>query len=174
MKKILVMTMMLLSAVVMNANGWEKTYVAGDELRGTESTYVYAYFDNVGAFYFYENTNHVCIATREGIFNYGGEGLEDDELTSVIIGFYDNNGNLVDKLNSCEFYLFNEKQDKAFSICTWKNDIVIDYLKHKTGYVRVLADRYGDYDFDIKVPCFNNNKKSANKSHKRKTTKRKH
>lgn len=158
---------MLLSAVVMNAKGWERNLIPADELMGTEQNYSRIYFSDDGGFGYYEDSNIIFISTFDGIFDYNEKG----EVKSVVIGFYDLNGNLVDRINFGEFTVSEDNSSFALSFSLWKNDMVVDYLNKKTGYVRFVADRYGECDFDIKVPCFNNSKKST-ASAKRKTAKR--
>ena len=114
MRKLLWLIVCLMTMVVsVNAqNGWERTTFNGDELLGTE-TYVATSFEvsGVGMVVYYSNDNSVKLVTNKGIFDY-----KDDNVT-VTIGYYNENGDLVEK--RCEsFYI-----GKSSSSCQYIHEM---------------------------------------------------
>ena len=151
MKKILVFTMMCLFTVCVNAQEWDSTDYEADELKGQESYTAYNFTNETGMFVYFSNyDDYFKICTLDGIFDYKGRYHE----LKVIIGFYDENDKLVEKFN--DWIYVQEDNSKIAGAKGKKSKKVITYIKQNNGYVRIIAERYGRTNFDLKVPCLNN------------------
>lgn len=179
MKKILVIMIMVLlcSTSVMAQNGksksrnrkaqttsvkgWNTVNVKADELYGTRAYKMYLYEKSEGCAGF-DEFGKLFIITTKGIFDY-----EDNRvLSSVRIGLYDKNNNLISIYRHSDYLSYNE--DAYFTVSTSGSDYascynavadsVIEHLQYSNGYVRIVAYRYNRVNFDIKVPCMGKKK----------------
>lgn len=159
MKKLIVLSVMLLSAVSTFAQ-WEKRHIEADELKGiTESYDAYIFQDeNVGSFVFWSGKPLFKIINANGIFNY--------ELTSgyrgmmITVGLYDASDKLIEKFTMWldgkdgEPKALFTRDTNFMSTPVGQKKKVKKILAHlKTdGYVRILGETYGDApDFDLKI-----------------------
>ena len=152
MKRILLLLVLCVTAMVSTAqNGWQPITIDGDELKGTESYVVYNYNTGDGILGFYENTGIIVIMTDKGIFDYDS----DDYAKGVVIGLYDKNEKLVEKVQTPTQRTFHvaNRGHSAFCVRDDVNAKLVEYIKNNNGYVRIVVDRWERGDFDIKVPC---------------------
>ena len=135
-------------------DSWYDLKFDADELTGSKERTIYCYRtkdgevvvpnDNNEAFMFY---------TFDGIFdtNYEfGESIAE----KVIIGLYDINGKLIEKIENGVFFVLDS------GLCaTGDNKInnkINSFIKTKKGFVRVVANKFAEGNFDIKIPCIKN------------------
>ena len=167
MKKIATITIMLLVAA-MTAGAqdgrWEKRAVEGDELKGVEPTTSYVYVQKgMGGFVFWQNNDsRFCIVSPKVMFNTTVSN--GDTGTLAIVGFYDSDGNMKEKINIWMTLDTNSGYHRLFAI-DWNNNPLIKHhkknikkvleaVKQGDGYVRILTGRYQATDFDIKIPPY--------------------
>lgn len=161
MKKIVLLLMFTCACMCVSAQGWETIRIEGDELKGTEETVAYSYTEpGMGSFVFWENEASLFrLISDNGIFNIissgGYIGMQID------VGIYDDNDNLVEKF---KMWLDEERSSAAKRIVTRpggtmsipvgqkkKVKKIMNCLRGGNGYVRFLATRYDNSDFDLKV-----------------------
>jgi len=166
MKKVLLSIMMLMAAMTVGAQDgrWEKHAVEGDELKGIEPTTAYVYVqEGMGGFVFWHNDDsRFCIISPKVMFNTTVSN--GDTGTLALVGFYDNDGNMKEKINLWLTLDTNSGYHKLFAI-DWNNNPliknhkknikkVLEAVKQGDGYVRILTGRYQTDDFDLKIPPF--------------------
>lgn len=134
-----------------------------DELKGISKQKIYSYFqEGVGAFQFSELREDLYwLKAETGIFNvessYGITGC------SVLVGIYDNSGHLIDKFS---MYLDKQSPDLIMTRNAGSLSIpvgqkkkvkkIMEHLKNEKGAIRIVAPMYNKPDFDIFIPCMNN------------------
>lgn len=133
---------------------WFTNTTAGDELKGTSDDSETCFLTLDGFIMYLHNANTFALHTNAGFFDYD----YDDNAKSVIIGFYDKDKNLVEKLKSkkSDFKVFGAHKDGVFIYSKSLNKAICDYINNEKGYVRFIIDRYNKLDFDFEVPCMNN------------------
>ncbi len=158
---------------------WKKTFIPGDELKGTQECTAYFYTnESVGTFVYWScDTTTFSIQSNKHIFNYHGR----TKSVKIKIGIYNNTNKLIEmfELESAVKCRASDGKGNVIDITTPVNlgDIdtdfdgliknekgytkraistVLNHIKNDTGYVRFLAPLYGGVDFDLKVPCKNN------------------
>jgi hypothetical protein len=158
--KRLIMAIVCLMTMVFSANaqnGWEKTKFPGDELKGEKETCLNIYTNDEGSFVFSdEKDDGFMVTTQRGFFDYD----IDNYAKGTIIGLYDQNGVLLEKMDlptQRTFFTTSSSNHKTMG-CIKKAAAkkIISFIKEQKGYVRIIAERYSRTDFDIKVPCMNN------------------
>jgi len=147
MKKIFIFSIMCLFAVFANAQGWTSDFHEADELKGQKAYTCYSFTNETGMFVFFSDPDDLFkIATFDGFFDYGRY-----HTTHVIIGLYDEDDKLIDKI---DYWIYVQKDNSSIAFDNGKKPKkVINYLKQNKGYIRIIADRYGKSSFDFKVPC---------------------
>lgn len=162
MKTKLILFLALLFSINISAQeqtGWEIDHHEGDELRKIEAYDSYMYTDeNDNSFVYWSNSkDNFRIILSGGIFDFETSvyGRNVYRRVNVTIGYYDENGNLVDKgKTGMDVRDGQERQASHPYLKTGKK--VIKYLEQNKGYVRIVAPVYGsNVSFDIKVPCRN-------------------
>ena len=149
MKKVLWLIVCLMTMVLsVNAQRWSSQTFKGDELTGTKTYTATSYRNSIGMVVFYSD-NELKLITNDGIFDYN----VNNNYVCVIIGLYDKNKNLLSKkrvffwayqdASKCQYY--REESNNC--------DDVINHIKNEMGYVRFVASRYANSDFDMEVPC---------------------
>lgn len=97
--------------------------------------------------------NYFRITSSYHIFDYTLE-----KIVNVIVGFYDKDNNLIEKINMTFWPNDDDPTEAISSHVMLKNKKkgrkVMQYLKNEEGYIRLLAPLYrSNYDFDLRVPC---------------------
>ena len=167
MNKIATITIVVLM-VAMTAGAqdgrWEKHAVEGDELKGIEPTTSYVYVqEGMGGFVFWQNNDsRFCIVSPKVMFNTTVSN--GDTGTLAIVGFYDSDGNMKEKINLWMTLDKNSGYHRLFAIDSYNNPLikhhkknikkVLEAVKQGDGYVRILTGRYQANDFDIKIPPY--------------------
>lgn len=158
MKKVLWLIVCLMTMVVsVNAqNGWETYKSGGDELKGSSPYVAHIYRCKEGEICLCDNSESTfLVATYNGIFDYD----VDNYVKGAIIGLYDINGNLIEKIKTPTqrtFWVIEENGDVMSCIKKDVREKIVSFLKNQKGFVRIIAERYSRSDFDIKIPCMNN------------------
>ncbi len=164
MKKLLTITALLLAGLTTNAQGrWEVVHNEADPMKGEVERDVYIYSaDNIGSVVVWDwSKADFRLITNNGLFNtWVSSG---SVFAPVKVGFYNDNGdlekmltvNLVPETNSMkkrlvtsDFYIGGRSDIKK----------IMSRLKSGKGYVRIIASRYNESDFDIKITPFDKEK----------------
>lgn len=153
---ITMLVLLLVTPVTINAQITENWFVEqteGDELLGSETIYVYLTNDGEAIMYYSSRPNMIVVSTGNGIFDFkkGRYSYLDNE--SIIIGYYDTDGSLIDKEEDTLFKL-------GYSIGHTGTKKLLNYMRTKEGYVRLVARRYNREKFDVKIPTWITNKPS--------------
>lgn len=164
MKKLLIIVSLLLVCMIAGAQGrWEVVHNEADPMKGEVERDVYIYrADNVGSLVVWDwSKADFRLITNNGLFNtWVSSG---SVFAPVKVGFYNDNGelekmytvNLVPETNSMkkrlvtsDFYIGGRSDIKK----------IVSRLKSGKGYVRIIASRYNESDFDIKITPFDKQK----------------
>ncbi len=152
---------MLLTAIAVSAQGeWSVSKSEGDELKGIPPTTTYNYIqEGMGAFVFWGyDIPHYAIFSPSAPFNIKVSG-EYVGMT-VLVGIYDDNDQIVEKLTmwldkdqSRAGVLKTRNAKKMFTPMGQEKNMkkIFSALKSGKGYVRIVAQRYNNPDFDIKI-----------------------
>lgn len=160
--KIAVAVLIMAAAVPMMAQEWEIQSVDGDELRGTKADTFLVYEHKDGVVVVSQANEVVIVKTNNGIFDFSGM----DGHVNAIIGLYDTDGALVDKLKFFAYGTLKNPESVLMKDYTMRmfnsnhpdnhqTTRMIDFIKSKKGSVRIILPRYGDTDLDMKIPCLN-------------------
>lgn len=160
--KIAVAVLIMVSALPMRAQEWEIQSVDGDELRGTKADTFLVYDHKDGSVFVSQANEAVLVKTNNGIFDFSGM----DGHVNAIIGLYDTNGALVEKLKFFAYGTLKNPESVVMKDYTMRmfnsnhpdnhqTTRMIDFIKNKKGSVRIILPRYGDSDLDMKIPCLN-------------------
>ena len=161
MKKVLWLIVCLMTMVVsVNAqNGWETLKSGGDELKGSSPSVEHLYKCDEGEICFFDGSESIfMVVTYNGFFDYD----VDNYVKGAIIGLYDINDNLIEKIKTPTQRTFwvgwvgEENKDMMGCIKKDVGEKIVSFLKNQKGFVRIIAERYSRSDFDIKIPCMNN------------------
>ena len=135
-------------------DSWYDLKIDADELSGIEEHTIYCYQAKDGFISTPSNNNEPFIfITFDGIFDTKYK-FGQRVAKKVIIGLYDINGKLIEKIENGIFVVFNN--GSCATINNKINNKINSFIKTKKGFVRIVASKYADGDFDIKVPCMNN------------------
>ena len=148
---------------VANAQKWDTTFFAADELERIEAYYAFHVTDSTGnVFNFWSNDNkNFRVVSSSGIFNWSGNF----HIVKATIGYYDVSNKLIER-NDIQLVVADGRGDMAEpntsigigSISNKKKAIeLLNYLQNEEGYVRILIPLYGRNDkFDLTIPCIRN------------------
>ena len=163
-KRILISLLLgLMCYSVTNAQKWDTTFFAADELEGIEAYYAFHIMDATGnVFNFWSNDDkNFRVVCSSGIFNWSGNF----HIVKATIGYYDVSNKLVEK-KDIQLVVADGQGDVAepntsigiSSISNKKKAIqLLNYLQNEEGYVRILIPLYGRNDkFDLTIPCIRN------------------
>ena len=172
MKKIVTITIALMMAIAMSAQGegkWLKQESEADELKGSTGGSYYTYtVPGVGGFMFYGFDTYQFYFLSDGVqFNietgynqfsgsYAG--------VSVLVGIYDGDGHLtekfsmwLDRVDNMGNYAVKTRNAGGMSNPVGQKSKVkkiLKALRSGSGYVRIVAERFQRTDFDIKIPPY--------------------
>ena len=161
MKKLLVITLMMLSGMTATAQGvWSTGMNEADELKGLLGGPYYRYdVEGIGSFILWDWEDwKFRIITDKGKFE---EHISSGKwYTSINLGLYSSDGKLTDKLESI-IEVDHSDPNTATIDKNWmayygpgkKSKIkkMIRSLKSGDGYVRIVCSRVGMQDFDLKI-----------------------
>lgn len=156
--------MLSLTMSAQNMHIWSYSEVKADELKGTSAYTMYCFTDGNGIFTFDDLKNDkFSISTNEGIFST----MISNSYLTVLFGLYDENDVLLEKINldlerpiAMHNLLFAYGGLSRKSSYKAKAVKILDYIKNGSGYVRIIASRYLDNDFEFKVPCLTENERT--------------
>lgn len=166
MKKLFLSLVFTMVSIASFGQNWSTKSHEADELTEQDSYTSYVYEDpNVGSFIYWSNQkDQFRIISKNGIFNYESvynQGGSHYCGFDIIVGLYDENNKLVEKFSmwlDCPSSdgkpTFGETRNrgKLFNPIGQSKKVkkILTHLQ-TTGYVRILADLYGNSKFDLKV-----------------------
>lgn len=131
-------------------NGWFIRETKGDALLGTKSDTQYFYMKGKRTLSIYPEQELLMAGDETVVFD-----IDHNDRVQGILGFYDENENLVEKSEQ-NFYCYGGNYSKAVP-SKLVAQYVFSYIKNKKGYVRFVISTYGNSDlYDLTVPCLNN------------------
>ena len=157
MKKTLLSLVMFMITFTASAQGaWTTSKEEADELKGIKGGTVCIFSETgVGSFVVWDwNEPQIRLVSDSGIFNINNGGW-----LEILVGFYDDNGKMKDKMNLwlCKEdgsgYGYARTVNKGLIPPGQKKKVnkIFKALLDGTGYVRILAPRYNTIDFDLKI-----------------------
>ena len=157
MKKLLSIALLLLAGLTASAQGtWTISHRQADPMKGQEAKDVYIYnVAGVGSMVIWDwDKADFRLVTEKGMFRtWVSSG---SVFVPVKAGFYDEQGNMQKMvtvhllpednkmrqyISTADFYMFGRKDIRK----------IFKHLKSGKGYVRFVAERYNDTDFDMRV-----------------------
>ncbi len=157
MKKLLAIALLLLAELTVSAQGtWSVSHREADPMKGQDAKDVYIYdVEGIGSLVVWDwDKAAFRLITEDGMFRtWVSSG---SVYVPVKAGFYDEHGNL-GKMVTVNLLPEDNTMNKYIATAGYymlgRSDIrkIIKYLKSGKGYVRFVASRYNDTDFDIKV-----------------------
>lgn len=137
----------------------ETVETEADELKGTKGGKLCVYsYEGVGSFVVWDWYDpQIRIVSESGIFNINSGGW-----LETLVGFYDNNGKMIDKFNlwlsreDGSGYSYARTVNKGLIPPGQKKKVnkIFKALHSGSGYVRIVAPRYDAIDFDLKIPPY--------------------
>lgn len=161
MKKSFVLFVFVMASLCASAQGWTATHFEGDELKGTAETTAYTYTEpGMGSLVIWDNEESLFrLASDNGIFNIITAG--NYVGMQIDVGLYDDNDELIEKFkmwldeqrSSAGKVLQTRPGSSMFIPVGQKKKVkkIMKCLHGGTGYVRFLATRYDEVDFDLRV-----------------------
>lgn len=152
---------LLFAGLTVSAQGWEKIEHKADELTGTKAGCTYRYqFGEMGSFTVWDWSDpQFCINAKDRQF--ATQIVDKYVGMKVLVGLYDEKGNLQEKF---DMWLDKNKEYPNNVIGTRNAGVmsnpvgqnkkvkkIFKVLQSGSGYVRIVARRYNDSDFDIKI-----------------------
>ena len=161
MKNVFFILIFMLMCVMVNAQSWVIKDFPADELQNQPVQTVYLYTDVVFSFRFSNIDDKMyALLTTKSIFEYSmRRGTNGRNIFDGIVGLYDENNNLVEKLDIC--YEVNTTPNECYPNKYTskggnnykKSKKIIEYIKSDKGYVRFIAPLYDNDNFELKVEC---------------------
>lgn len=169
MKKVFLLSLVILSSLSVLAQTWELHKTEADELKGTPArSYHSINIPNKGIVMVYDDIKGFAFGTYKGIFNY--EKYNYDLLVvNGIIGMYDETGKLVrkeeimatvDDESPSQAYARSNNQFLKNISGIWK---AVSWIQNNRGCVRIVFPRYGELDFDVTIPTYLSQKTQKSK-----------
>lgn len=174
MKKIFLLSLVLLSPLLVSAQIWSQIKTDADELKGTQaSSKHFIEIPGEGAVVLDDNYDVFGFVTFKGIFDYKPYQY-DFNVATGIFGMYDETGKLVDKREIMVSVHDDPTSASAdIRITLLRNGgirPVASWIRNNKGSVRIIIPRYGQLDFDVTVPTFLSQKQTGTKSRPKATT----
>ena len=180
MKKILLLLFLMCATLTGSAQYWEKYHGEADELKGTSSEDLhYANIPNVGIVIIHDELDLITFGTRKGIFDYKRYKTY-YTVVDGIVGMYDENGKLIEKVNirasvsedspGLAKAYFNTDFDYEGAGVVKK---VVSWIRNNKGSVRFIFPKYGDVDFDVKLPTLLSQERTGTRSKPKGTVQKK-
>lgn len=164
MKKLLVLSLMMLSTMASTAQGvWSTGMREADELIGDTGGPHYQYeIENDGGFILWDWDDwHFKILTRKGGFDVWYNTRTGERYTNIKLGVYKLDGKMIDKCDS----VLSADHTHKYAWITYgvfyppvKKKIIkkmFKLLKSGEGYARILSARMGAPEFDLKITPYN-------------------
>ena len=172
MKKIVTITIALMMAIAMSAQGegeWQKHESKADELKGSTGGTYYTYvvpglggfmFDGFDTYQFCLLSDGVQFNIETGYSQFAGSyaGI------IVLVGIYDDDGHLkekfkmwLDRVDNMGNYAVKTRNAGGMSNPVGQKGKVkkiFKALQSDGGYVRIVAERFQRTDFDLKIPPY--------------------
>lgn len=161
MKRTFAILAMMLMVFTVNAQEWERQDVKGDELLGTTDGVKWRYQDGDFLFAFMEGEQAWKVGIgRRDVFEPDKRKMSKkaNMLTHATIGFYNEAGELVKKVDDCILELTQMMRvGETMKKWIW-DDVprgygVNEYLQNEKGYVRIVVPLHITGNFDLKLPC---------------------
>ena len=134
---------------------WHIASLGGDELLEREAQEIYTYFTEEGdnLVHYASRPNLLVIMLDKGIFDFSSIGrYSSTKSVDLVIGYYEEDGNLVDKEKTILLKLGDEYDRGMLG-----SEKVMNYMRAQKGYIRFVADKYSSSNFDAKVPTWKMN-----------------
>lgn len=171
MKKLFAIALMLIAELAASAQGvWSVEKVEADELKGVKGGDSYLYsVDGLGTIKITDwKKDRIVITTNEGEFEYSKNEVFNPVtrlnkvvyVSKVLIGLYDSEGALLEKING-ESYFDDEYTAKSLLVVgrtftqTRQLKKMLKAVQTGSGYLRVVCKRKNMSDFDIKTTPYN-------------------
>lgn len=158
MKKLLFISMMLLAMTTVSAQKWTKKIVEADAMKGQVEKMLYEWSNTDCTFIMAESDNSWMVTG--GAFKPDPTHVNhrSNFETYGKVGFYDNDDNLLESWDNCKFELTNFYRTAGSAASKKKKGqyALPNYLRNKTGYVRIIIPLINGDDFDVTIPCLNN------------------
>ena len=159
MKKLLVIALLLSVGLMANAQGggWRITHREADPMKGQTEQDVYIYdVLGMGTLVVWDwNEPDFRLITEKGFFKFSTYGPY--TTVGVKVGFFDDNDNM-EKMVYLTLSVEPNHNWKYITTDIWgrkKIKKILSRLRSGKGYVRFVAQRYDDSDFDMKVEPYN-------------------
>lgn len=170
MKKILLTLVILCVGVSMKAQIWTTGKIEGDELLGIKPCTAMVFQENNSdenswKFVMFDNTSDdFFLDAPKLVFDFSGDGASGGKLVKGLVGFYDEDGKLIDKIENYCFEtassIFGQVHSNKYTKMGGNNKKnakkILEYLQNKKGAIRFVLPVYGAEHFDLKVQCINN------------------
>lgn len=160
MKKLLTIALMAVLCLTAGAQGtWSVIHREADELKGQSAKDVYVYDEEgVGSVVVWDwDRPAFRLITESGLFHQ--VMVQSQLCVPVTVGLYDDDGYLKTKLNLI-LYVESNKNSKWITTGGFyiggRGNIkkTLAHMKSGKGYVRFVAQLYGQPDFDLRVVPF--------------------
>lgn len=156
MKKLFLLTLILLSSITINAQNWSQVNTKTGSAQ-------YIEIPDVGFVFINDKTDALTFYATNGIFDFSPDG-EYNKGTGMC-SIYDGNGKLVNK-SIMRFGGGEEEPSIAVALNSSIVSKVVSWIRNNKGSVRIIIPRYRDTDFDITVPTFSSQKQQRSKIYK--------
>lgn len=176
MKKIILLSLVLFSTLSVSSQNWTLYEEEADELKGTpaRSSHI-AEIPDVGLVVIFDDTDRMGFVTYKGIFDY--KPYKYLTIVNGIFGMYDEKGELVEKANiMISVSEESPNSGNAYLNAVFNNESlqgikrVVSWIRNNKGSVRIVIPKYGDADFDVKVPTFLSQKQAESRGAPKSTT----
>lgn len=136
---------------IFTPNVWTIVQLDGDELLDRTEEQVFSFFTDKGdnIVHYASRPNMLVIMLEDGIFDFKSSRYSSSSSEDVIIGYYNADGELIDKEESFIFKLGNGYSNGFLG--TKKMGL---YMRNNEGYIRIVASKYRGNNFDEKIPTW--------------------
>lgn len=137
---------------------WFTVKIDSDELLEQSNDTVFSFLTEDGdkLFHYDSHPNAFIVSIEDGIFDFKTSRYSTTYTETIIVGYYNNDGELIDKE---ETYLF--KLGNGFSNGYFGSTKMYKYMTTNNGYVRIVARKYRGNSFDAKIPTWVTNPPQA-------------
>lgn len=157
MKKILIMLLSLFATLTVSAQYWQQVKSEADELKGTQASSYHAIkVPDKCVITLDDNNNDLFIFSSQGVFDYERDDYGGHHV-KALFGMYDENDKLVSKKT---ISMFVSPESPSNALCKSSPDLslVASWIRSFKGSVRIVIPRYGNIDFDVKLPTMQSQK----------------
>ena len=174
MKKLILLSLVLITTLSASSQNWTQYKEDADELKGTQArSSHFIEIPKEGAVILDDNHDILGFITYIGVFDY--KPYENDfNVVMGIFGMYDETGKLVEKREIMISVHDDPSNASADSRITFLKNSgirqIASWIRNNKGSVRIVIPRYAKSDFDVTVPTFLSQKSQESKQAKSKGT----